>query len=304
LATPRVLVVGPAYLDVLAAPLAQWPRLGEEVQTQRIELAAGGFAISAIALRRLGVDVSLGTAIGADGPGRYLAALLAADGVERVGPAVETTAVTIAINHQGDRAFVTAGPPSGESLLAAGLAALRETEAVWLHLSGRGPWSAEVARAAHAQGLFVSLDCGTDRDWLGSPDFREVLRQVDIYLPNAYEASCVTGLDDPESAARALGRLVPQAIVKLGADGVLRVHGTEVHRQRTARRDVLDATGAGDVFDAGYIAGRLFGFSADEATALGQHAAGEALAALGGATAAPRRASCEAALPHLPWPAL
>lgn len=301
--SPRVLVVGPAYLDVIAAPLPRWPALGEEVFTERVELCAGGFAISAVALRRLGIPVGLGTAIGEDGPGLFLTSLLTAEGVERVGPALRRTPVTVALNRDGDRAFVTAGPPDGQTLSQAGMAALATwPEACWLHLSGRGPWAAEVARQAHRQGLFVSLDCGTDPAWLASAEFREVLRESDIYLPNAREAACVTGAGEPREAAAALGLLVAQAIVKLGGDGVLRVRGGEVRHQPTRRRDVTDATGAGDVFDAGYIAGRLLGFKEDAATALGQFAAGEALSDLGGATAAPSRAVCEAALRDLPWP--
>ncbi len=301
--TPRVLVVGPAYLDVVAAPLPRWPELGEEVFTEGVELTAGGFAIAAVALRRLGLGVGLGTALGPDGPGAYLASLLAAEGVERVGPSIARTPVTLALNRQGDRAFVTAGPPHGESLCEAGSEALaRWPDASWLHLSGRGSWATDVARQAHARGLFVSLDCGTDLDWLPSAAFRKVLAQVDLYLPNVREAACVTGQDDPLRAAVALGDLVPRVIVKLGADGVLSCEGHVTRHHPTKPRKVIDATGAGDVFDAGYIAGTLYGFSEDQAVELGQFAAGEALGALGGATAAPGRVACEAALGDLPWP--
>ncbi len=300
---PRAVVVGPAYLDVVAAPLGRWPQLGEEVFTEEVELTAGGFAIAAIALRRLGIDVGLATAIGSDGPGTYLEQLLSAEGVERVGPNVGRTPVTVALNHESDRAFVTAGPPEPGSMSQAGFDALRRwPEARWLHLSGRGSWAADVARRARGQGLFVSLDCGTDPAWLGSLAFREVLSQVDLYLPNAREATCVTGREDPEEAAAALADLVPEVIVKRGAAGVIACRSRAADHYLTRPREVIDATGAGDVFDAGYIAGRLYGFPAHQAIELGQFAAGESLGALGGATAAPRRAACEAALAHLPWP--
>ncbi len=302
--TPQALVVGPSYLDVVAAPLKNWPRLGTEVFTEQVEIAAGGFAIAAIALRRLGIPVTLGTVLGEDRPGAYLASQIAAEGVDRVGPRADTTAVTLALNGEGDRAFVTAGPPRGDELVRAGTAALAARPgARWLHLSGRGVWAAAVAREARRRGIFISLDCGTDPAWLASDAFKDILGLVDIYLPNALEAELVTGAEDPRDAARVLGKLVPAAIVKLGPSGVLRVCGQEVRHEPALPRTPVDTTGAGDVFDAGYIAGRLYGFSEDEATALGQFAAAQALQALGGATAAPGLAECRAALPDLPWPA-
>ncbi len=301
--TPRVVVVGPAYLDVVAAAMPEWPELGQEVFTDQVELAAGGFAIATVALRRLGVPVGLGTACGADGPGTYLSGLLAAEGVACAGPVIARTPVTVALNRAGDRAFVTAGPPDAQSLLAAGTAALGQwPEARWLHLSGRGPWSAAVAASARKRGLFISLDCGTDPTWLASDSFRDLLACVDLYLPNAREAACVTGRNEPTEAASALMDMVPQAIVKLGAEGVLSTSGQTVRHHPTQPLHVVDATGAGDVFDAGYIAGRLYGFSEDDAIALGQFAAGKAIGALGGATSAPTRAMCQEALGHLPWP--
>lgn len=299
---PQVVVVGPAYLDVVAAPMGDWPELGREFLTGGIELAAGGFAIAALALRRLGVEVLLGTAVGGDGPGRYLTHLLQAEGVAQIGPAPARTPVTIALNHLGDRAFVTAGPPADDQLAAGGLAALRAApSARWLHLSGRGPWAAEVAAQARSSGLYVSLDCGTDPAWLASKDFRALLGQVDAYLPNAREATCVTGEDDPERAAAALCEFVPRAIVKLGPGGVLAAGADGLRHHPTQALQAVDATGAGDVFDAGYIAGSLWGFDEAAAVRLGQFAAGAAIGALGGATAAPTRWACVEGLPDLPW---
>ena len=299
----RVLLVGPAYLDVVAAPLAAWPEPGEELRCEGVELAAGGFAIAATALRRLGVGAVLAAPLGEDGPGRYLAGLLADEGVELLKVEVPRTPVTLALNRAGDRAFVTVGPPDDEALARAGALALAEVPAPpWLHLSCRGPWSAPLAREARRRGAFVSLDCGTDPPWLASPGLRQVLAEGDLYMPNAREAACVTGRRDPREAAAALRDLVPRAIVKLGAEGVLCADATGVRLHGTVPRAVRDATGAGDVFDAGYIAGTILGLDEADAVALGQFAAGEAVGALGGATAAPTLAACREALGDLGWP--
>ena len=67
--------------------------------------------------------------------------------------------------------------------------------------------------------------------------------------------------EDAESAARALASKGPTVVVKLGPDGALLVGcGAEPIRQPGIPADVVDATGAGDSFDAGYLCGLLAGW--------------------------------------------
>ncbi|MDA8344398.1 MAG: carbohydrate kinase family protein [Thermaerobacter sp.] len=299
----QVLLIGPAFLDVIAAPVSRLPQPGEELPLSEIALAPGGFAIAAVALRRLGITAGLAAPIGDDGPGKYLRLALSMEGVPLEGAGAGRTPTTIALNTGGDRAFLTAGFPQDPALREVGLAALRRhPECRMVHLSCRGPFAEDVARAAKAEGRYVSVDCGTDPPWLRSEGMRRVLQLADLYLPNAREAAYVTGEEDPRSALGALLGLVPQAIVKLGAQGVLlgNTHGISHHP--TTPREALDATGAGDVFDAGYIAGGLNGFDDAAAIRLGQYAAGCAIAGLGGASTAPYLAQARSALGDLPWP--
>ncbi len=298
-----VLLIGPAFLDVVAAPVQRLPQPGEELHAAAIELAPGGFAIAAAALSRLGIRAALAAPVGDDGPGRYLLSLLQAEGVELIRGKAQRTPATIALNRAGDRAFLTAGFPADDALREVGLAALREYPACeTVHLSCRGPFAEAVALEARAQGRFVSMDCGTDPQWLQSEALRRTLQFADIYLPNAREASLVTGAPDPRAAASALLRLVPSAIVKLGADGVLRADPGGVRHHPTAAKEAIDTTGAGDVFDAGYLAGRVYGFGEPASIRLGQYAAGLSIGALGGTAAAPTPAQARRDLPDLAWP--
>lgn len=298
----QLLVIGPAFLDVVAAPVERLPQPGEELRLSAVALAPGGFAIAAVALRRLGIFAPLAAPIAEDAPGRYLRQLLDAEDVPCTGVA-ERTPCTIALNRDGDRAFLTAGFPDDADLRRAGMKALsRYPDCRYVHLSCRGPWAEEVARTAKSEGRFVSADCGTDSGWLQGEGLQRILCHADLYLPNAREAALATGASDPRDAAAALLTMVPRAIVKLGAQGVLAAGPSGVSHYPTEERAVTDATGAGDVFDAGYLAGLLYGFHESAAIRLGQYAAGVAIGALGGSTAAPDLAQAKAANPDLPWP--
>ena len=80
-------------------------------------------------------------------------------------------------------------------------------------------------------------------------------------LPNAEEALRLAGREDGdvEAAARTLAARGPLVVVKLGADGALAVRGGETTRVPAPRIDVVDSTGAGDSFDAGFLAAWLGG---------------------------------------------
>ena len=94
-----------------------------------------------------------------------------------------------------------------------------------------------------------------------------------MLMPNAQEAQRLSGEGDVEAAALRLAAEGPCVVVKLGAEGAL---GRRRHERRSLvaarpRRGVepVDATGAGDSFDAGFIAARLGGEGLAEALALG-----------------------------------
>ena len=102
-------------------------------------------------------------------------------------------------------------------------------------------------------GLTVSLDCNDDPADLWDDDLKDALRHVDVFLPNAREALRITGQTDLDQAIERLSQLVPLLVVKLGAKGALARRGTEQHVSPALKIDVMDAVGAGDSFDAGFL---------------------------------------------------
>jgi sugar/nucleoside kinase (ribokinase family) len=148
------------------------------------------------------------------------------------------------------------------------------------------------------RGITTSLDTNWDpaEQWAGLP---EVLAAVDILLPNLEElraiAAAVGASGSDESVAASLG---PVVVVKAGADGGFSVApGREIARADGLVIDVVDTTGAGDSFDAGYLAALAEGVT-DEVTRLRWATVAGSLStrAAGGTAAQATRADLDRAL--------
>jgi sugar/nucleoside kinase (ribokinase family) len=150
----------------------------------------------------------------------------------------------------------------------------------------------ELYRAARAAGVSTSFDTNWD------PDRRfegidPMLAATDIFLPNEREATLISGASDPLAAAHALVARAEAAgrdpdagpltvAVKLGAEGALAVRGEEALRVPADRVEVVDSTGAGDGFDAGFIYGFLDDRPLGECLALGVACGSLSVRAIGG----------------------
>ncbi len=260
-----VLVVGDANPDlVLTGDVV--PRFGQAEQDVAAEVALGGSgAIAAAALARLGVDVGIAAAVGDDDLGRLVAARLQARGVARdaLQRSAAPTGLSVHLLRDGDRAILTSAGAIADLDIAAACAAIGPAVR-HVHLSSVyliPPLVAEGGRvldAARAAGATVSVD--TNFDPSGAFAVPGWLRAADVILPNAAEARAMTGRDDVAQAARDLAAEGATVAVKLGAGGALGVAGPQgevVRAEAPAAPEVVDAVGAGDAFDAGFLRARL-----------------------------------------------
>lgn len=305
-----VLVCGPAYCDLLFAGLEALPALGTERFAQGFLITAGGSAITAVALRRLGRRVGLLADVGADAHGEVVRRVLRHEQVEtgwlRERPDAPTP-VTAVLSTPGDRAFVTylapdAEPPDLEDALVA-------SGARHVHVGGfpaalRIPHLVDVARR---QGATVSFDPGWDERALDHPRVRELATRCDVLLPSRNEALRLADLvdDGPDAAshaAAALARLrsAGVTVVKDGARGAWgAAPGARAHAVPppvTPR----DPTGAGDVFDAGFLDAWLAGEPLAACLRRGAACGARAVTAHGGTAAAPTTADLTRALIETP----
>lgn len=111
----------------------------------------------------------------------------------------------------------------------------------------------ELFKRIKAAGLTISLDPNDDPDDQWQNGLDEVLRYVDVFLPNAREARKITGANDVEDAISRLAKLVPIVVVKLGAEGAIAQRGNERFLSPALKVEAVDPVGAGDSFDAGFL---------------------------------------------------
>jgi sugar/nucleoside kinase (ribokinase family) len=283
-----VFLTGLVFLDIVFTGLDSPPVPGTEIWAKGLGSGPGGIANFAVALQRLGLTTSLAAAFGADLPGDLCRQVLADAGVDlsRSRRFEDwTTPVTVAVPYPGDRALITYGdpPPLSQDDLVGQPPASR---AALVHLApDSGAWI-ERARAA---GSLVFADVGWDPSQQWVPDELEHLRCCHAFLPNADEAMGYTRTSTPAAALSRLADLVPLAVVTCGADGAIAVDGTtgESASAPGLAVDVVDTTGAGDVFGAGLAAATLAGWPLAERLRFAVLTSALSLRRPGGAMAAP-----------------
>ncbi len=257
-----LLVVGDANADLVLRGGDIVPRFGQREQlVDHAELVLGGSgAILAAGAAKLGLDVAMVACLGDDPLGRAMREELATAGVDvgAVRSVDAPTGVSVGLVRDDDRTMLTA---------TGALAHLRADDvpdallqrARHVHVAspflqdGLRPGLGALAKRASGT---TSLDPGWDpRERWDIP-----LDAFDVLLPNAEEALRLTGEEDVEAAAHALAARGPLVVVKLGPEGALAAtHTGELTRVRAPRVDAVDSTGAGDSFDAGFLAGWLRG---------------------------------------------
>jgi ribokinase len=292
-----LLVVGDVNADLVLRGGDLVPAFGQREQlVDHAELVLGGSGgIVAAGAARLGLRVAIAGCVGDDALGRAMLAALDGVDVSAVRVGAEPTGVSVGLARPGDRAVLTAlgalAEFRAEHVPDALLASAR-----WVHVTSPflQPGLDVAAVAARAAGT-TSLDPG----WDPHERWELAWEGFDVLLPNAQEAQRLSGEDDAEAAARRLAAQGPTVVVKRGADGALAVGGgadravpseagdRDVVRVAAPPVDPVDATGAGDSFDAGFLAARLDGASLTEALALGCACGALSTRAAGGTAAQP-----------------
>ncbi|HVU86523.1 MAG TPA: PfkB family carbohydrate kinase [Pirellulales bacterium] len=265
------LSVGILVADHGCAPIDHAPAAGELVLTEGLSLSIGGCAANAaIDLARVGVGVGVVGAVGQDVFGQFIVETLEAGGVETDSvrrPAGVGTSGTLIVNVRGqDRRFVhTMG--ANARFTAGDIPLERVRAAKVLYVGGyllmpalAAEELAEVFRQARRWGVTTVLDIvlpGPGDHWA---QLAPVLGETDLFLPNTDEAAAITGLKDPRAqAARFRDAGAGTVVITCGGDGTVLVSKTDRLHAGVYPVSYVGGTGAGDAFDAGYIAGLLAG---------------------------------------------
>jgi sugar/nucleoside kinase (ribokinase family) len=314
-ANTDVYVIGDVNPDILVIDADAVPEFGQvEKLVGTIRLTVGGSSsITACGLARLGLTVAHGGIVGDDNLGRAIIDALAERNVDTSTITVDSaipTGATVILGKGDHRALLTA-TGTIDRLRAEDVP--RETLRHVRHLHAGStaiqPQLRPGLPALFADARAAGVSCSFDTNW--DPDRRwddidPILAAADIFLPNRKEAELISGETDPLAAAHALvargatgrpeGAEPLTVAVKLGADGALVVRGDEALRLPAERVQVVDSTGAGDAFDAGFIYGTLDGRPLTETLALAVACGSLSTRAIGGVDGQATLAEAEALL--------
>jgi sugar/nucleoside kinase (ribokinase family) len=258
-----VTIAGELNLDLILYGLPDELPPERELLADRMMLTLGGSSsILAHNLAALGSRVGFQSRIGDDDLGQTALQTLQQGGVDvsqvrRVSGAVKT-GLTVILQREAWRNMVTYSGTIAElmwdDLDLDYLADSRHFHVSSYYLQrGLRPRVPELFRKMKEAGLTVSLDTNDDPDdgWEGG--LHEALRYVDVFLPNEREAQKAAGVSDLETAVKKLAGLVPLVVVKLGREGAMAQRGAERFTSPALRVEAVDAVGAGDSFDAGFL---------------------------------------------------
>jgi sugar/nucleoside kinase (ribokinase family) len=285
---PALTVIGDVGVDVVLGPIDSWPAIGTESLMDHSELRPGGSAgNAALAASYLGVPCRLLSLVGNDSLGRWLA-----EQFQPLNPALPVcelaTSVSVGIIHAcGERTFLTTRghlEAFDYSHVHPCLLRAKHRPSIVL-LSGvfltpklRRHYARLIDEVA-ALGYQIALDTG----W-PSGNWNDELRQemlgwverCDHVLLNEIEVANLGDRPDFREALRHVSqRLKPGAtlIVKNGAKGAVGFQNGAIAQADAVETAVFDTIGAGDSFNAGYLAARLSGHDLREALEAGCRAA-------------------------------
>jgi sugar/nucleoside kinase (ribokinase family) len=264
------------------------------VEDARLTVGGSG-AIVACGAARLGLRTAICGVVGDDAFGRFMRDELERRSVDVGGLVVDPgrpTGITVVLARPADRAILTRpgtiADLRAERIDPGMLEAARHVHVASYFLQDAlRPGLPDLFEHARANGATTSLDPNWDPAERWDGGLLEVLPLTDVFLPNAGEAIRISAAETEEAAARSLAARAGVVVVKTGADGAIAASGDELLRAPAATVETVDATGAGDAFDAGFLASRLRGETLERSLAIANACGALSTRGLGGVDAQP-----------------
>lgn len=258
-----VLVVGELNVDLILNKIQLFPEIGKEVLAEDMNLTLGSSsAIFASNLSSLGSKVAFLGKIGKDNFGEVVLQNLQGRQVDTsliMQNETLATGATIVLNFNEDRAMVTY-PGAMEHLSLQDIDTQQFALAKHLHFSsyflqpGLRHDLGKLFQQAQQAGLTTSFDTQWDPEETWKIDIPAILPYVDVFLPNETELLQLTGKDSLQEAIDSIKDFSNIIVVKRGNKGSVVWHkGALLHQEPFLNSYVVDAIGAGDSFNAGFI---------------------------------------------------
>ena len=253
----RVLVIGDYYADLVFTGLPHWPRPGEETfATETLSLPGGAYT-HVRALHRLGVTVCWAAELGNDPYSRLVLDAAAEDGLDSSAWTVHDRPmrnVSVAASYEGERGFISYKEPSPPRDHTRLIHDQRPAVVLMVEMPTADRLTT-VTAAAEAVGAQLVLDPQHTNLTVNDHLMRRTLQATDVFMPNAAEARQITGCDRVDDAVDLLVTLTSTVVVKNGSHGAVAAQRDRRAAARAPDVAAIDTIGAGDCFDAGFVAG-------------------------------------------------
>jgi sugar/nucleoside kinase (ribokinase family) len=302
-----ILVLGDANPDLVLSGEEVEPAFGQAerlVDEARFVIGGSG-AIFACGAAKLGLRVAFAGVVGDDLFGRFMQAELQEHGVDTSGIVVvanRPTGVTVVLSGRHDRAMLTHAGTTGElrrAMIDADL--LHRTRHV--HVSSYFlqrslvPELPALLKEARSDDSSTSVDPNWDPAGIWDDGLLALLPDVDVFLPNEVEALSLARISVIEDA---IGRLrssgAGTVVVKSAAQGAVGAQASDLIVQPAIPTRLVDSTGAGDSFDAGFLAAFLAREPLARCLEIGNVCGALSTLAIGGTASQPTMAEAVAAL--------
>jgi len=258
-----ILVVGELNIDLILNDIPSLPKVGTEILANDMNLTLGSSsAIFASNISTLGAKTSFIGKIGDDSFGQYILQTLKDKNVITdyiITSKTEKTGATIVLNYGEDRAMVTY-PGAMKELSSSDIPNDTLKLAKHLHISSifLQPQLKEsltdLLLRAKGLNLTTSLDIQWDPDEKWDFDYKNTLPLIDIFLPNEKEILAITKKNNIDDAINSLKHTANIIAIKRGNKGSLIYYKGEIKKKTPfINKKVIDAIGAGDSFNAGFI---------------------------------------------------
>ncbi len=258
------------------------------------ESPGGSAANTAVGLARLGVRTGYIGKVAIDQEGEFLLDSFRKEGVNTDGIVVSKVGrsgtVMGFVDQKGERALYLS-PGVNDSLEFGEISLKYAADSGYLHLTsfaGQKPFDAQKKLVAALSNVKVTLDPGMIYARKGWAQLEPLVKRCFAVFPNRGELRILTGKDYKEGAEALLREGVEIVAVKLGSRGCYVTDGKESHLIKSFRVKVVDSTGAGDAFCAGFLYGLFKGKTLRECGLLGNFVASRVLTKMGARSGLPR----------------
>lgn len=293
--TYDLLVMGELNVDLILSKIQAFPKIGTEIIAQDMILTLGSSsAICACNASALGCKVAFLGKIGNDYFGTFIRDSLRSKNVgtdHLIRSSDYQTGATVALSYGNERAMVT-HPGAMAYLSADDLSIELLQKAKHLHVSSvfLQPLVQrdliKIFTIAKEQGLTTSLDPQWDPTEQWQLDLERLLPLVDVFMPNEDEVLAITKKSTVEEAIASLQDIAQTLVVKLGQRGSLAVRNRQIFKAGPfLNMEIVDAIGAGDSFDAGFLSRFIRSNDIEKCLRLGNLAGAINTTAAGGTTA-------------------